>query len=136
MTDYSETPLLNKIKPVENITLHENGKLVRHEKEVLMQIFLMIFCKYFPNLGINAEHDFLNTTNISHNPIENAISKYENHLSIIAVKEHMKGTNSSFTFKTATKENTSKLITNLDNRKAVQSITKLSNILGYPNKVS
>ena len=34
MTDYSETPLLNKIKPVENITLHENGKLVRQEKEV------------------------------------------------------------------------------------------------------
>ena len=101
-----------------------------------LQIFLMIFCKYFHNLGINTEHDFLNTTNISHNPIENAISKYENHLSIIAVKEHMKGTKSSFTFKTATKENTSKLITNLDNRKAVQSITKLSNILGYPNKVS
>ena len=45
---------------MENITLDENDKLVRDEKEVA-------------NLGINTEHDFLNTTNISHNPIENAI---------------------------------------------------------------
>ena len=38
--------------------------------------------------------------NISHNPIENAIYKYENHPSVIAIKNHMKGTNSSFSFQT------------------------------------
>ena len=67
-------------------------------------------------LGINTEHEFLNTTNISRNPIENAIYKYENHPSVIAIINHMKGTNSSFSFQTVTKENTAKLITNLDNK--------------------
>ena len=68
------------------------------------------------------EYDFLNTTNISHNPIENAVYKYENHPSVIAVKKYMKGTNSSFSFQTVTKQNIAKLITNLDIKKAVQSM--------------
>ena len=34
----------------------------------------------------------------------------------------MKGTNSSLSFQTVTKENTAKLITNLDNKKSVQSM--------------
>ena len=55
-----------------------------------------------------------------HNPIENTIYEYENHPSFIAVKKHMKGTNSLFSFQTVTKENNAKLITNLDNKKAVQ----------------
>ena len=102
----------NKIKSVENIMLDENGKLVRDEKEVA-NIFNDFFVNIVPNLGINTEHDFLNTTNISHNPIENASYKYENHPSVIAIKKYMKGTNSSFSFQTVTKENTVKLIMNL-----------------------
>ena len=41
----------------------------------------------------------------------------------------MRGTNTSFSFQTVRKENTAKLITNLDNKKAVQSMdipTKLA----------
>ena len=34
----------------------------------------------------------------------------------------MKGTNSSFSFQTVTKENTAKLLTNLDNKKTAQSV--------------
>ena len=108
----------NKIKSVENITLDENGKLVRNEQEVA-NTFNDFFVNIVPNLGINTEHDFLNTTYISHNPIENAIYKYENHPSVIAIKKHMKGTISSFSFHTVTKENIAKLITNLDIKKAV-----------------
>ena len=55
-----------------------------------------------------------------HNPIENTIYEYENHPSFIAVKKHMKGTNSLSSFQTVTKENNAELITNLDNKKAVQ----------------
>ena len=66
-----------------------------------------------PNFYINTEHNFLNTKNISHNPIENAVYKYENHPNAIAIKIHMKGINSSFSFQTVTKENIAKLITNL-----------------------
>ena len=106
---------------MENITLDENGKLVRNEQEVA-NVFDDFFVNIVPNLGINTEHDFLNTTYISHNPIENAIYKYENHPSVIAIKKHMKGTSSSFSFHTVTKENIAKLITNLDIKKAVQSM--------------
>ena len=42
------------------------------------------------------------------------IYKYENHPRVIAIKYHMKGTNSSFSFQTVTKQNTAKRITNLD----------------------
>ena len=78
--------------------------MVKDEKEVA-NIFNDLFVNIVPNLGINTKHDFLNTTNISHNPIENAVYKYEDHPSIIAIKKyenmkgyekHMKGTNSSF----------------------------------------
>ena len=45
----------------------------------------------------------------------------------------MKGTNSSFSFQTIAKENTAKLITNLDNKKNIQSTdipTKLAKKFG------
>ena len=48
-----------------------------------------------PNLGIRTQYKFLNTTDNSQNPIENAISKYQNHLSIILIKKNMEGTNSN-----------------------------------------
>ena len=53
--------------------LDENGKLARDEKEVA-NIF-HFFVNTVPNLGMNTEHDFLNTTNISHYPIENVVYK-------------------------------------------------------------
>ena len=107
--------------------LDENGKLVRDEKKVA-NIFNGFFIKMVPILGINTEHEFLNTTNIPHNPIESAIYKYENNPSVTAIKNHMKGTNSSLSFQTVTKENTAKLITNLDNKlKSMDIPTKLVN---------
>ena len=90
---------------------------MRDEKEVA-NIFNEFFLNIVPNLGITTEHEFLNTTNISHNPIENAIYKYENHPTVIAIKNHMKETTFSFSFQTVTKKNTTKLITNLDTKKA------------------
>ena len=65
-----------------------------------------------PNLGIKAQHEFLNTTDNSQYPIENAICKYENHPCIILIKKQMQGANSSFVFETVTKEKIKKLITN------------------------
>ena len=41
----------SKIKSVESITLDENGKLVRDEKEVAN--IMMLFVNIVPNLGIN-----------------------------------------------------------------------------------
>ena len=83
---------------------------------------------------IRLEHDFLNATNISHNPTENTVYKYENHPGVIAIKKYMKSTNSSFCFQIVTKENIAKLITNLDIKKAVQSMdisTKLKSLASW-----
>ena len=80
----------NKTKSIENITLDENGKLVRDEKEVT-NIYNDFFVNIVPNLGLNTGHDFLNTTNNSHNPIENAIYKHENHSIVIAIKKTYEG---------------------------------------------
>ena len=74
-----------------------------------------------PNLVIKTQHEFLNTTDNPQDPIENAICKYENHPSVILIKKHMQGANSSFVFETVTKEKIEKLIKNLNIKKAVQS---------------
>ena len=82
-----------------------------------------------PNLGINTQHEFLNTTDNSQDPIENVICKYENRSSIISIIS-----SSSFVFEAVTKEKIEKLITNLNIRKAVQSNdipTKLVKESGY-----
>ena len=63
---------------------------------------------------MKTQHEFLNTFDNSQDPIENAICKYENHPSIILIKKHMQGTNSSFVFETVTKEKIEKLITNVN----------------------
>ena len=69
------------MKSAETITLDENDKLVRKS-----QTFWIFFCKYSPEFRDKYGTDFLNTTNISNNPIGNAIYKYENHPSVIAMK--------------------------------------------------
>ena len=82
-----------------------------------------------PNLGIKTQHEFLNTTDNSQDPIENVICKYENRSSIISIIS-----SSSFVFEAVTKEKIEKLITNLNIRKAVQSNdipTKLVKEFGY-----
>ena len=86
-----------------------------------------------PYLYIKPQHQFLNFLN-SQDPLENAISKYKNHLSIILIKKHMEGENSSFVFETVTKQKTDKIVTNLNIRKAVQSDdipSKLVKEFGY-----
>ena len=84
----------NEMKSAENIVLSENGKLIKDEEEVA-NIFNDFFVNVVPNLGIRTQYKFFNTTDNSQNPIENAISKYQNHLSIILIKKNMEGTNSN-----------------------------------------
>ena len=78
----------NKIKSAENIALSKNGKCIKDEEEVV-NIFDEFFLNIVPNLGVRAQHDFLNTTDRSRDPIENAICKYEDHPSIASIKKHV-----------------------------------------------
>ena len=66
--------------------LDENVKLVSDAKE-FANICNDFFVNVVRDLAINTEHDFLNTTNISHNSTENAIYKKENHLNHITIEK-------------------------------------------------
>ena len=59
------------------------------DKEEVGNIFNNFFVNIVPTLGIKTEHEVLNTTDNSQDPIENAICKYENHPSIIFAKKHI-----------------------------------------------
>ena len=78
----------NKMKLTENIVLSENGKLIK-DKEDVANKFNDFFVNIVPNLGIRTQHEFLNTTDNSQNPIENAINKYKNHPSITVIKIYL-----------------------------------------------
>ena len=71
------------------------------------------------NLGVRAQHEFLNTNDNSQDTINNAICKYENHPGIISIEKRMEGTNSSLAFETVIKEKIGKVATKLNSRKAV-----------------
>ena len=47
---------------------------------------IILYVNIVPHLVINTKRNFLNTTHISQSPIENDIHKYENHPSVIAIK--------------------------------------------------
>ena len=58
------------------------------DKEEVTNKFKYFFVNVVPNL-IQDSTEFLNTTDKSQDPIENAITKYENHRCIISVKKHI-----------------------------------------------
>ena len=60
---------------------------MEEEEEEVANIFNNFFVNIVSNLGIKTQHEYLNTTDNSQDPIENAICKYENHPSIILIKK-------------------------------------------------
>ena len=64
------------------MTLDENGKLVRDEKEVT-NTFKNFFVNVVLNLDVNTEHDFLNAIDIR---LKMIFINMKNHPSIIALK--------------------------------------------------
>lgn len=76
----------------------------------------------FRHLGIGTEHNFLNGTYISQNPIENAIDKYKDRSSHIATKTYgRRWFIILLCFQTVTQDKIVELIANLDTKKAVHS---------------
>ena len=74
-----------------------------------------------PNLGINTDNSFLINTDSGNDPIEKAIVKYKNHLSIISIKKFMENSDSSFSFQHVPKDKITKTIKKLDPKKVIQS---------------
>ena len=92
----------DKVTPSDNITLIENGKIIRDEHQIA-EIFNKFFSNAVQDLNIEKyEHFsfdkyFLCKDNINEDPILRAIEKYENHPSILKIKEKTPN-NTGFSF--------------------------------------
>ena len=71
-------------------------------------------------MGITNNHNLLSDLDITNDPIENIINKYQNHPSITSINNHMGHSEVRFSFQPVTKEQIIYLIRLLNNKKAVQ----------------
>ena len=74
--------LTDKTLKGEKITLIENEKVVSDERE-LVKIFNEYFSNTVPNLNIQRPPSII----LDHDPVLNAIKKFENHPSMLEIKK-------------------------------------------------
>ena len=101
----------NKIKENPNIALVENNDLITDEKS-LAETFNDYFVNVVSNLGINI---------LDNKTGKGDDSNYNNHPSIITIKQHIKDKNNVFSFRKLTKDEISSAIKNLNRKKATLS---------------
>ena len=109
--------LTDKTLKDERITIIENEKVVSDEKELVK-----IFNEYFPNIVPNLDIQRPPSIILHHDPVLNAIKKFENHPSILEIKKQIPS-DVAFTF-SFSKVNLTEIINeikNLDESKATQS---------------
>ena len=76
--------LTDKTLKGEKITLIENEKVVSDERE-LVKIFNEYFSNTVPNLNIQRPPSII----LDHDPVLNAIKKFENHPSMLEIKKQI-----------------------------------------------
>ena len=99
----------NKNKGNKTMALEERNEVITDDGK-LAQTFNEYFVNIVPSLGITSFHK----NNNVNNDIDNTITKFEGHPSIVAIKEQMKKYNKTFTFQDVSTDK-------------VASITKKSN---------
>ena len=105
-------PLLgNKIKGTPNIALVESNDLITDEKS-LAETFNNYFVNVVSNLGINILDDKSG---------KGDVSNYDNHPSIITIKQHITDQNKVFSFRKVTKDEISSAIKTLNHKKTTLS---------------
>ena len=103
----------------ESISLINKDCLITENKD-LAKTFNNFFSNIVNKLGIeDVPDDESNLPNID-DPISKAIAKYENHLSILRIKNYMKEKDLNFYFEFVDKPKISKKINKLDSKKACQ----------------
>ena len=107
----------DKCNNFENITLVENNRIISDDKE-LASTFNNYFSNVIDNLNLKVPENLLIFSSDKEDPISNIIIKYQNHPSILAIKEKL--VVSKFSFKKVSIEEISKQIQKLDNTKATQ----------------
>ena len=104
----------------ESITLidKETGEIIS-KNEKIAESFNSFYSIMFENLKIDPLIDISNVTTHP-DPILRAIETYKNHSSVLKIKAFMRNRNLSFSFSYTTKQNISKALKNLDQKKACQ----------------
>ena len=103
----------------ESISLINKGGLITESKD-LAKTFNNFFSNIVNELGIeDVPDDEPNLSKID-DPISKAIAKYENHPSILRIKNYMKEKDLNFSFEFVDKPNISKEINQLNGKKAYQ----------------
>ena len=109
--------LTDKTLKGERITLTENEEVVSGERE-LVKIFNEFFSNIVPNLDIQRPLSII----LPHDPVLNAIKKFENHPSILEIKKQIPSDVAfPFSFRKVTLTEIINEIKNLDESKATQS---------------
>ena len=104
----------------ESITLidKETGEIIS-KNEKIAESFNSFYSTMVENLKIDPLIDISNVSTHP-DPILRAIETYKNHSSVLKIKAFMRNRNLSFSFSYTTKENISKALKNLDQKKACQ----------------
>lgn len=80
-------------------------------------VFNNVFVDMVPNMNLINNHNFLNNTATSNDPLEKIIDKYKNQPSITFINSTHDKSELTFTFQPFTKNQTSKLIKLLNDKK-------------------
>ena len=107
-------PILgNKNKGNKTITLEERNEVITDDGKS-GQTFNEYFVSIFPSLGITSFHEKIDDVN---NDIDNTITKFEGHPSIVAIKEQMKKHNKTFIFQNVSTDKVASIIKKLNTKK-------------------
>ena len=108
----------NKNTGNKNITLVEGNELItKYEK--LTQTLNEYFVNIVPSLGITSFRE--NNDNVNYDNIDNTITKFEVHPSVVAIKEQTKKSNKAFTFQNVSRDKVVSIIKKLNTKKASKS---------------
>ena len=97
----------------------EEGNEVITDDGKLAQIFNECFVNIVPSLGITSFHE--NNVDVNNVNIDNTITKFEGHSSIVAIKEQMKNYNKTFTFHNVSADKVASSIKKLNAKKDSKS---------------
>ena len=108
----------NKSKGNKNLALEEVNKVITNDGK-LAQTFDEYFVNIDPSLGITSFHE--NNDNVNNDNIDNIITKFEGHPSIVAIKDEMKKYNKTFTFQNVSTDKVASIIKKLSSKKVSKS---------------
>ena len=97
----------------------EEGNEVITDDGKLAQTFNEYFVNIVPSLGITSFRD--NNDGVNNDNIDNTITKFEGHPSIVAMKEQMKKSNKTFTFHNVGTDKAASIIKKLNTKKTSKS---------------